>query len=305
MKTKCLALLGIFIISVNSYAVDKVIYGKDDRLEMYQFVGSPLAYLGNSVAAMIEKKNLKKSLIGDFMELSWKVRKLKDYYRFCGRENFDQQPTAAMCTGFLVHPKIIVTAGHCYASFRRNMCKHATWVFDYKVKRYRNSMKMEILPENIYRCKKVHKEIMDMRSGIDYAIVELDREVYDRRPVILNRKNIASRGDRLVIMGHPMGLPLKVASNARVIKNGETFFATNLDSFQGNSGSPVFNLRTGEVEGILVRGKSDLLINNNCYRINYCDDDGKNCDQNSEPPGEEVLAVKAFKDELDKVLRKL
>ena len=141
-----------------------------------------------------------------------------------------------------------------------------------KVRRNSNSMNMEILPKNIYRCKKVHKEIMDMRSGMDYAIIELDREVLDREPVRLNRNSIARKNDRLLIMGHPMGLPLKVASNARVIKNGKNFFATNLDSFQGNSGSPVFNLRSGEVEGILVRGKADTYRPNSCYKINYCDE---------------------------------
>lgn len=305
MKTICWAFIGILSISFNSYGIDKVIYGKDDRLEMYQFVGSPLAYLGDSVAAMVERKNIKKSLIGNYMEISMNVPSLKEAYGFCGPENFDNQPTAGMCTGFLVHPKIIVTAGHCYASFRRDMCKKANWVFDYKVRRNSDGMKMEIRPENIYRCKKVHREVMDMRTGVDYSIVELDREVYDREPVKLNRDSIARKGDRLLIMGHPMGLPLKVASNARVIKNGKVFFPTNLDSFQGNSGSPVFNLKTGEVEGILVRGKADLYKRNSCYKVNYCDENGRNCDKESQPAGEEVLATNTFKKELDKVIQGL
>jgi hypothetical protein len=144
-----------------------------------------------------------------------------------------------------------------------------------------------------------------MRSGEDYAIIELDREVLDREPVRLNLDSIARKDDRLLIMGHPMGLPLKVASNARVIKNGKKFFATNLDSFQGNSGSPVFNVNTGEVEGILVRGKADTLRANSCSKINYCDENGENCDKPSQPDGEEVLAVNTFKKELNKVLRKL
>jgi len=305
LKTIYLVFIGMLSFSFNSYGIDKVIYGKDDRLEMYQFVGSPLAYLGDSVAAMIEKKNLKKSLLGNFMEFSWNVPKLKDAYKFCAQEKFDEQPTASMCTGFLVHPKIIVTAGHCFASFRTDMCKNANWVFDYKVSRNVNPMKMEIRPENIYRCKKVHREVMDMRSGLDYSIVELDREVYDRDPVRLNRDSVARKGDRLLIMGHPMGLPLKVASSARVIKNGKTFFATNLDSFSGNSGSPVFNLNSGEVEGILVRGKADLYKPSGCYKVNYCDENGKNCDKESQPYGEEVLAIKTFKKDLDNVLRNL
>jgi len=292
-------------ISLNSYGIDKVIYGKDDRIELYQFVGSPLAHLGNSVAAMVNRKDLKKSLLGDYMEVSSNVPKLKEAYPFCGKENFENQPLAAMCTGFLVHPKIIVTAGHCYTTFAKDMCKHANWIFDYKVFQGESTNKMVVYKENIYRCKKVHKEITDARTGVDYAIIELERGVFDRGPVKLNLGATPRKGARLVIMGHPMGLPLKVASNARVLSNSDVFFSTNLDSFQGNSGSPVFNLRSGKVEGILVRGKADTYKNNSCYKINYCDEDGRSCEKKSSPEGEEVLSVATFIDELNRVLRKL
>ena len=53
-----------------------------------------------------------------------------------------------------------------------------------------------------------------------------------------------------------------MSHNAEVLKNdGLTWFMANLDSFEGNSGSAVFNELTGEVEGILVRGKPDSIDN--------------------------------------------
>ncbi|HAU89128.1 MAG TPA: serine protease, partial [Elusimicrobia bacterium] len=37
------------------------------------------------------------------------------------------------------------------------------------------------------------------------------------------------------------------------------YFVADLDTFGGNSGSPVFNTRTKKIEGILVRGDEDFL----------------------------------------------
>jgi hypothetical protein len=39
------------------------------------------------------------------------------------------------------------------------------------------------------------------------------------------------------------------------------YFTANLDSYAGNSGSPVFNQKTGRVEGILIQGADDFVYN--------------------------------------------
>jgi hypothetical protein len=58
----------------------------------------------------------------------------------------------------------------------------------------------------------------------------------------------------LHIIGHPKGLPLKIAGNAVVTKQfTDRTFRSSLDNFKGNSGSPVFNSITHEVEGLLAR----------------------------------------------------
>ncbi len=60
------------------------------------------------------------------------------------------------------------------------------------------------------------------------------------------------------MLGHPWGLPLKIAGGGKVVKNEHSesrfFFEAMLDTFSGNSGSPVLNEATLEVEGILVVG---------------------------------------------------
>src|SRR5262249_26083654 len=77
-------------------------------------------------------------------------------------------------------------------------------------------------------------------------------------------------GTKVHVLGHPSGLPLKLArqdSKSRVIVPSDptaTTFVALLDTFGGNSGSPVF--RSGpetdphfEVEGILIEGRADYV----------------------------------------------
>jgi V8-like Glu-specific endopeptidase len=64
-------------------------------------------------------------------------------------------------------------------------------------------------------------------------------------------------------IGYPFGTPAKVSPNARVsISNpAKQSYLTTLDVFEGNSGSPVFNLKN-EVVGILIAGtpSSKVLV---------------------------------------------
>ena len=82
----------------------------------------------------------------------------------------------------------------------------------------------------------------------------------------------------------------------------------NLDSFEGNSGSAVFNELTGEVEGILVRGKPDSVGQylpevGFCKTLNYCHEDGTNCNTHDRIDGEHVTKVSVFRDDLKKYLK--
>ena len=79
-------------------------------------------------------------------------------------------------------------------------------------------------------------------------------------------------GDPLVVIGHPAGLPLKVADGANVRSIGLSgqHFVANLDTYGGNSGSAVLNGVTGDVEGILVRGEMDFIYQNGCRVSNRC-----------------------------------
>jgi V8-like Glu-specific endopeptidase len=97
-------------------------------------------------------------------------------------------------------------------------------------------------------------------------------------------------------MGHPSGLPMKYADGAKVFGNFDNYFSTNLDTFGGNSGSPVFNAKTNEVVGILVRGDIDYIEGEfegrTCMRVNTCDANRENCQADAEEiDGEHVSYI--------------
>jgi hypothetical protein len=52
------------------------------------------------------------------------------------------------------------------------------------------------------------------------------------------------------------------------------FFVANLDTYGGNSGSPVFNSNTREVEGVLVRGETDFATQGGCQVSLVCPTSG-------------------------------
>ena len=71
---------------------------------------------------------------------------------------------------------------------------------------------------------------------------------------------------------------MKIAfGDTYVRSSGATgYFVANLDTYGGNSGSPIINAATGMLEGILVRGATDFVIDNveNCFRSNVYSNTG-------------------------------
>ena len=139
-------------------------------------------------------------------------------------------------------------------------CDSFSWVFDYKVD-YSDESEVVVDKSKIYSCKKIISQVLDMETQNDYAVIELDRDVEDREPLKLRTSGKPSVGDEIVVIGHPTGLPTKIADGASIRSVNDVYFDANLDTYGGNSGSAVFNASTGIVEGILVRGDQDYVMN--------------------------------------------
>ncbi|MFP5384447.1 MAG: ankyrin repeat domain-containing protein [Bacteriovoracia bacterium] len=298
MNTKVqLAVLSSLLLTQG--VLGRVIYGPDHRKEVSE--ATPFEQkLAASAASMIHAKEIKKNPVKPgTLELTqktlreWLESQVSEKSRtenlfsekvieaaqagvtFCEGEKFVDQPNPSMCSGFLIAPDLIVTAGHCVEV--PGFCEDYRWVFDFKVNPENNSAGLDIKEENVYECKKVLSNALAMPFGLDYAIVQLNKKVKNRGPLEIRNDSLIENGSPLVVIGSPSGLPLKVAGGANVRDNiHPNYFSANLDTFQGNSGSAVFNAVTGVVEGILVRGEEDFVANQDkmCIEANKCADSG-------------------------------
>ena len=142
---------------------------------------------------------------------------------------------------------------------------------------------------NVYRCKKIIAQELDSSSKSDYAVIELEREVLDRSALSFRTSGKVKKNDELVVIGHPSGLPTKIADGANVRDVNDVYLTANLDTYGGNSGSAVFNASTGIVEGILVRGETDYVFNSElgCRESNVLANDAGD--------GEEVTLITIVK----------
>lgn len=255
-------LLFLFIILGHDISAAPIaIYGDDDRMDPYAVTNPLLLKMASATAAMIGTDHLQ--TIGGHTTITGKT--LGNMFKLCPGERFLQQPVAAMCSGTLIAPDLIMTAGHCYDLAKAN-CRDYKWVFDYRVSKDKQSS-VTVSNSKIYSCKSVLLKHFDMGSGLDHALIKLDRPVSDREFAKIRAAGLVKVGDELVLIGHPSGLPTKIAPGGFVLSIGTNSVITNVDAFSINSGSGVFNAKTGELEGILASGRTDYNGFGNCSTV--------------------------------------
>jgi len=234
----------------------KVIYGDDNRVDVIDSTNSMFIELSKSTAAMLMSESLLSNGDGT---TTISAETLEDG-GICKTERFSGQVTAAYCSGFLVGDNLLVTAGHCIQD--DSDCAKFKWVFDYKIN-HEGQKDILVKDESIYSCKKVINTVLNNSSMDDFALIELDRKITDRRVLDYRKTGRVSVGDPLVVIGHPSGLPTKIADGAYIKSLSKNYFSANLDTYGGNSGSAVFSVSTGLIEGILVRGADDYKYDRN------------------------------------------
>jgi V8-like Glu-specific endopeptidase len=270
--------------SASSFDAPKVIYGDDDRLDVYEVNDDKMLEAANATAAMIDTKSIEASK-NSSSRFPWpwprtgsrkenEIVKLigptLEGYGVCKAERFSQQQVVASCSGFLVGPDTLVTAGHCIKSDAD--CKKYSWVFGFRMKS--ESESQPIFAKQVYACKKIMGRDLNSSTRMDFAVIQLEKKVSGVRPLVIAKES-AVVGDGLTVLGHPTGLPLKISGGAQVRADKGSFLVANLDTYGGNSGSAVINTNTYEVEGILVRGQRDYVTDSNagCAVSNRLDND--------------------------------
>lgn len=250
----------LLLFSLSTLSSEKVIYGDDNRLDWYESPNTTYRELALSTAAMINKKNLIKNT--NYYNISGVTLRGRG---ICADERFANQITAASCSGFLVGEDLLVTAGHCITN--QEDCAKYAWVFDFRLK-FKADKATTIAPDAVYNCQEIIEHQLDSFNKNDYTLIRLNKKVTGRRPLQIRKQGKIQKGQEVVVIGHPTGLPTKIADKAFVRKRKGKFFVANLDTYGGNSGSAVFNAKTGLVEGILVRGANDYVSRGGCRQSN-------------------------------------
>lgn len=220
---------------------------------------------------------------------------LSEVWQLCDGELFEEQPTAAFCSGTLIAADLLLTAEHCIPNKRS--CDALSVVFDY---RYTSAGVLAPLErDDVYGCDR----IMATDATSDYTIIRLDRAVVGRAPAQPRVSDpstcLGVRAiDRVWAAGFPSGVPLKLdlgdvddadmplGVGIEVINvSSRRFFRGRFDLFAGMDGGGVF-IRDldavdagvdGAVElvGFLSSGRADYArTDDGCYAAVHVTDAG-------------------------------
>lgn len=259
----------------------KVLYGDDDRIDAYR-AQAPLRALAASTAGLFYARSVSVEEEGRSLRLA--TRPYGPTLGLCAEEPFWDQRAGPFCSAFLVGPDLALTAGHCVT--HQLSCEEIYVVFDFAAGRDGDPGPQSVPAASAYRCRKLLQRVFE-NKGVDYSLLRLDRPVTGRSPLCLDRDGGPRAGEPLFVIGHPAGLPTKVAGGARVLDDSPPgHFVADLDTYGGSSGSAVFNAATGLVEGILVRGEDDFEERGGC-RVS------RRCVEGSGCRGEEVSRASA------------
>ncbi|MCB0350846.1 MAG: trypsin-like peptidase domain-containing protein, partial [Bdellovibrionales bacterium] len=237
-------------------------YGSDDRQDIFEVTSPKIRELARSVGAFIYYKKIAPA--DSTHEFKLDLKSYGERYKMCKGVRYYEQPSAPFATAFLVAPNVVATAAHAVTNSKKEammeevLCSETYFIFDYAYTSENQDLQ-KISNQAVYKCARVIEKKLVWMSE-DYALIELDRPVKDRKPLKFSKNGLPKVGDQIFTLGYPHGLPQKFSglASVRSVDVESSRFSSNSDLAAGNSGSPVFDAATNEVLGIHVSGEYDL-----------------------------------------------
>jgi hypothetical protein len=168
-------------------------------------------------------------------------------FTMCASERFISQPLVAFCSGTLVAPDIIATAGHCVGDPTQ-----VRFVFHWRMNSA-NSPRTSIANADIYTGSEI---VARSSASADWVLVKLDRIVPNHRVAPLRLAGKVGDTQGLFAVGHPVGLPYKYVDGGRVQRNNDSTvgFSYDLDLYPANSGTGIMNSTSRQMEAVHTNG---------------------------------------------------
>ncbi len=281
------------------------IYGSDDRHDLASVSSQTARNVGESTVALVNTYMVSE-VDSSHVRLSRRTLASKKEATYgaplCPEERFQSEPAPASCSGFLIAPDLVATAGHCVSI--ETGCNNLGFAFGFD----NRDGDATLIEKRDYRtCKAVvghlfdrestrDRPLTDMRLFSDWAVVQLNEPVHHRTPLTIRGTKVR-QGETVLAVGHPGGVPTKVTYGEVVAPPEELWFNTDLDIYRGNSGSVIVD-REGRAVGIVSRGTGGASYTidrtRNCVTSKRCDEFDQNSPSCAGNQGIHVDALNRF-----------
>lgn len=299
VKSKFLFLLTSVLLATQAQAIldirlpsskNKVIYADQNIRQTTQVKDVKIKLLSQSVAMQVQRYAIQPALVSGLFTMRSVL--LGNKAPICKGNPWTKFNALGSCSATLINHDTLLTAGHCLSHAQWD-CDQKSWILNAREEYFTQTSFQYFTDDQILHCKEIISHNVDANSGLDYAIIKVDRKA--QRPVLpLVLARSSQVGDDIFMIGHPLGLASMTSEVGNIRAEEDQFYVANLDSFAGNSGAPVFRKSDNKLTGMLVRGEEDFVWNDEdkCFEFRVCDND--DC------RGEDIVKIESILEDLQK-----